>query len=97
MKTISFYIILVFAALQCSAKDPEKLIILHTNDTHSQIDPLENGNGGLLRRKVVIDSIRQTEPNVLLIDAGDVVQGTMYFTLYKGEVEYSTLDMLLSK
>ena len=94
MKTISFYIILVFAALQCSAKDPEKLIILHTNDTHSQIDPLENGNGGLLRRKVVIDSIRQTEPNVLLIDAGDVVQGTMYFTLYKGEVEYSTLDML---
>lgn len=66
----------------------EKLVILHTNDTHSQIDPIRKTNlGGILRRKAAIDSIRAVEPNVLLVDAGDVVQGSLFFYLYKGEVE----------
>lgn len=94
MKKLLLYILIAAGTLQCTPARHERLVILHTNDTHSQIDPLDNGDGGLLRRKVVIDSIRQAEPDVLLIDAGDVVQGTMYFTLYKGEVEYSALDML---
>ncbi len=75
-------------------RQPEKLIILHTNDVHSQIDPHEDGTGGLLRRKAVIDSVRAEHPNVILIDAGDAVQGSMYFTLYKGEVEYKMMDLL---
>lgn len=72
----------------------DNLIILTTNDTHSQIDPLDNGKGGAARRKGAIDSVRRINGNVLLVDAGDAVQGTMYFTIYKGEVEYSLMDKL---
>ena len=72
----------------------QKLVILHTNDSHSQIDPADNGQGGILRRKALIDSIKSQNPYVMLVDAGDAVQGTMYFTIYKGEVEYGMLDSL---
>ena len=72
----------------------DNLVILHTNDTHSQIDPNDKDQGGILRRKVLIDSVRSAEPNVLLIDAGDAVQGTLYFTLYGGEVERKMMNAL---
>jgi len=73
----------------------EKLVILHTNDTHSQIDPDEDsGLGGVLRRKVVVDSVRAADKNVMLVDAGDVVQGTLYFNLYRGEVENMLMNDL---
>lgn len=72
----------------------EKLVILTTNDTHSQIDPTADNRGGILRRKVIVDSVRGAEKNVLLIDAGDAVQGTLYFTLFKGKVEFAMLDSL---
>lgn len=73
----------------------EKLVLLHTNDTHSHIDPVDGSDmGGVLRRKVLIDSVRAAEPNVLLIDAGDIVQGTLYFHLYKGEVEQRMMNEL---
>ena len=73
----------------------DELVILHTNDTHSQIDPDEfTGLGGILRRKVLIDSVRAAQPNVMLIDAGDVVQGTLYFNLYGGDVENMMMDTL---
>lgn len=78
-----------------SADEPVgRLVILHTNDTHSRIDPLDNGRGGLLRRKVVIDSVRAAESNVLLVDAGDAVQGTLYFSLFGGEVERKMMNAL---
>lgn len=71
----------------------DKLVILHTNDTHSQIDPLTKNNlGGVLRRKAAIDSVRATEKNVLLVDAGDVVQGSLFFYLYGGEVEQKIMN-----
>ena len=72
----------------------EKLVILHTNDTHSTIDPLADGTGGILARKAIIDSVRNAEKNVILVDAGDVVQGTLYFKYFHGEVEYPLMDML---
>lgn len=73
----------------------EKLVILHTNDTHSQIDPdTQDGLGGVLRRKAIIDSVRGTEKNVLLVDAGDVVQGTLYYNLYRGQVEERVMNNL---
>lgn len=72
----------------------QKLVLIGTNDTHSQIDPDEDGLGGVLRRKVVIDSIRAANDNVLLIDMGDAVQGTMYFNLYRGKVENMVMDEL---
>lgn len=91
LKNILLAAVVVTGASQLWA---EKLVILHTNDSHSQIDPLDNGQGGVLRRKAALDSIRSVNENVLLIDAGDAVQGTMYFTIYKGEVEYGMLDEL---
>lgn len=72
----------------------ERVVILHTNDTHSQIDPTSKDLGGILRRQVLIDSIRQAEQNVILVDAGDMVQGTLYFTLFGGEVEKELMNAL---
>ncbi len=69
-------------------------MILHTNDTHSQIDPGSDNLGGVMRRKAIIDSVRGAEKNVLLVDAGDAVQGTLYFYLYGGKVEQEVMNIL---
>ena len=82
------------AAIGIGSACAEDLVILTTNDTHSQIDPDFDGKGGILRRKALIDSVRSVEKNVLLVDAGDIVQGTLYFSLYGGAVEYPLLDSL---
>lgn len=87
-------IALIFITTSCNSESP-RLIILHSNDTHSNIDPdKETGTGGALRRKVLIDSVRSSEPNVLLVDAGDVVQGSLYYTFFKGEVETMIMNNL---
>ena len=84
--------------LEASAADTV-ITILHTNDTHSQIDPLpENdknaGKGGVARRATLVKRIRKENPNTLLVDAGDVLQGTPYFNFYKGEVEYKAMSAI---
>lgn len=82
-------------AATASSDAGKRLVILHTNDTHSQIDPVDGSNtGGIFRRKVLIDSVRAAEPNVLLVDAGDAVQGTLFFNLYGGAVENRLMDSL---
>lgn len=75
------------------------ITILHTNDTHSQIDPLpvndrNAGMGGVARRATLVKRIRKENPNTLLLDAGDVLQGTPYFNFYKGEVEYKAMSAI---
>jgi 5'-nucleotidase len=75
------------------------ITILHTNDTHSQIDPLpandrNAGKGGVARRATVVKKIRRENPNTLLVDAGDVCQGTPYFNFFKGEVEYKAMSAI---
>ncbi|MGE4414915.1 MAG: bifunctional UDP-sugar hydrolase/5'-nucleotidase [Bacteroidales bacterium] len=69
----------------------QDLVILHTNDVHSNIEPLKSGrnagNGGFQRRANYIKTVRDSHPNVLLLDAGDYNQGTPYYTLFKGEME----------
>lgn len=83
------------AALMAGETHAQRVAILHTNDTHSIIDPYhENDLGGVVRRKALIDSVRRAEPNVLLVDAGDVVQGSLYFTLFGGEVEQKMMNLL---
>lgn len=83
-----------------SASAAETVItILHTNDTHSQIDPLpandvNAGKGGVARRATLVKRIRKENPNTLLVDAGDVLQGTPYFNFYKGEVEYKAMSAI---
>ncbi|MDE7343507.1 MAG: metallophosphoesterase, partial [Muribaculaceae bacterium] len=70
------------------------LVILHTTDPHSMIDPDAKGTGGVLQRKAIIDSVRNAEQNVLLGDAGDMVQGTLYFKFFGGDVEYPLMNMM---
>lgn len=73
----------------------ENLVILHTNDMHSNVRPEQlTKPGGMVRVKVAVDSIRRAEPHVMLLDAGDDVQGQMYFTLFKGEVEYEMMNRM---
>jgi 5'-nucleotidase len=80
-------------------KDETLITILHTNDQHSQIDPLpENdrnaGKGGVARRATLVKRIRAENPNTLLLDAGDSFQGTPYFNLYRGVVEYKAMTAI---
>lgn len=78
----------------------EKLTILHTNDVHSRIDPfpLDGGRnaglGGVARRASLVKKIRKEEKHVLLLDAGDIFQGTPYFNLYGGELELKLMSKL---
>ncbi len=78
----------------------KKITILHTNDTHSHIDAFESDHpkypnmGGVSKRASVINKIRQEENNVLLLDAGDIFQGTPYFNYYGGELEFKLMSML---
>ena len=80
--------------------DIKKITILHTNDVHSHIDPFpadhpKNPNlGGAARRAAIIDGIRKEEKNVLLLDAGDIFQGTPYFNYYGGELEFKLMSMM---
>jgi 5'-nucleotidase len=76
------------------------ITILHTNDVHSHIDPFpltdpKNPNmGGVSRRASLIEKIRKESSNVLLLDAGDVFQGTPYFNYYGGELEFKLMSMM---
>ena len=72
----------------------DEFVMLFTNDFHSQIEPTDDNLGGVLRMKALIDSVRTVEPYVLLADAGDLVQGTFYFSLLNGVVEMKVLDAL---
>ncbi|MDE6384383.1 MAG: bifunctional metallophosphatase/5'-nucleotidase [Paramuribaculum sp.] len=73
----------------------QKVTILHTNDTHSIIDPYyETKLGGAMRRMALIDSVRRADPNVLLVDAGDAVQGSLYFSEFKGRAERAVMNHL---
>ncbi len=83
-----------------SSTTQKKITILHTNDVHSHIDPFgpddgRNANkGGVARRASLIENIRKENPNTLLLDAGDIFQGTPYFNYYGGELEFKLMSML---
>lgn len=87
-------ILIALALSLCLPAVAQSLVLLHTNDTHSNIDPDAHGVGGILPRKAIIDSVRKAEKNVILIDAGDMVQGTLYFKFFKGDVEYPLFNMM---
>ena len=81
-----------------AASKATKLTILHTNDVHSRIEPFPDdgrkwgGLGGMARRATLIEKIRKEEANVLLLDAGDIWQGTPYFNFYEGSLEYKLMN-----
>lgn len=87
-----------FRALAGAAQT--KLTILHTNDVHSRLEPFPmdggkyEGQGGVASRATLIRKIRAEEEHVLLLDAGDIFQGTPYFNLYKGEPEMKAMSLM---
>ena len=80
----------------------KKLLILHTNDTHSCVMPLKTtladtlqaGRGGFLRRLAMLDQERQKNPDLLLFDSGDFSQGSSYYSMFKGDVEVGLMNMM---
>lgn len=84
----------------CQSIGRKQITILHTNDVHSHIDPFPASHsrfanlGGVARRAVLVDRIRKENPNTLLLDAGDIFQGTPYFNFYGGELEFKLMSML---
>lgn len=98
LSTIFIFITILNFALPAGEKI--KLVILHTNDTHSQVEPTEKSGlktadmGGYARRMGMISKIRSEEKNVLLFDAGDFSQGTPYFNFFNGRVEIDALNRM---
>ena len=81
-------------------KNTKHITILHTNDVHSHIDPFPSNDsryanqGGVARRATLVEAIRKENPNTLLLDAGDIFQGTPYFNFYGGELEFKLMSMM---
>lgn len=93
-KIRNFMLLCLCALMIVPAMRAEHLMIIAVNDTHSQIDPASDGMGGVLRRKAIYDQLRASNAHTALIHAGDAVQGTLFFSLYRGEVEYALMDTL---
>ena len=83
-----------------AAREAAQFTILHTNDVHSRLEPFpmdgsrNQGMGGVAARASVIREIRKEKEHVLLLDAGDIFQGTPYFNMYKGEPEIKAMSMM---
>lgn len=102
-KTAASATLLTLGGLSLSSfttNNVKKITVLHTNDVHSHIDPFpandpKNPNmGGVARRAAIVEQIRREEENVLLLDAGDIFQGTPYFNYYGGELEFKLMSMM---
>ena len=93
-------LVAAICAIASAASAQEKLVILHTNDTHSHIDPdrggKNEGQAGIIERAAYIDSVRQAvgAKNVLVVDAGDYDQGSSYHDVFKGDFEPKVLNAI---
>lgn len=103
MKARYFLVIaMALFALSGQAKKHKQLVILHTNDTHSTIFPLniefpdtmKAGRGGFLRRIAMLKEERKKHPDLLYFDSGDFSQGSGYYTLFKGDVEVGLMNQM---
>jgi len=97
-KIYHLFFFLLLCVLPTEAGTP--LVLLHTNDTHSQLEPYRsddkyNANmAGIVRRGALIREVRAKDPNVLVLDAGDFLQGTPYFNLFKGDAEVKLMNQV---
>ncbi len=98
MKRTALTVILLMTVAFCL--NAQRLTIIHTNDTHSHIDPLRSGAdaglGGVIERAAYIDSVRRADGrrHTLLVDAGDFSQGSSYFTMMHGDLEIDLLNAM---
>lgn len=90
----------LFPVSTLASSPASRLVILHTNDTHSRIDPFPDDGGryanlgGVARRSALVTRIREENEHVLLLDSGDIFQGTPYFNMYGGELELRTMNQM---
>lgn len=102
MKRFFLTIMLTVTLLAGVQAKGRRLVILHTNDTHSCIFPLNPhladtmlaGRGGFIRRAEMVSRERSKHPDMLLFDSGDFSQGSPYYTLYKGDVEVGLMNLM---
>lgn len=103
MKRCIFLIVPLFTLLNVFAAGPDKLYVVHTSDTHSCIEPIspnfsdtaQANKGGFLRRIALFQQLRREHPkDMLLFDCGDFSQGSVYYNLYKGEVEVKLMNLM---
>lgn len=98
IRKILLFVAVALAAYSCSSEP--KLVILHTNDTHSHYEPVRSGadagRGGVIERAAFVDSVRNAvgEDKVLLLHAGDFSQGTSYFSELGGQLEPKIINAL---
>ena len=101
MKRISIFLIFVLA-VSIVAKAQKQIVILHTNDTHSTIEPVSKfskvkeaaGKAGCVRRATMVKQLREQNPDILLFDSGDFSQGSTFYTMYKGDVEVGLMNIM---
>lgn len=101
MKRISIFFIFVLA-VSVVAKAQKQIVILHTNDTHSTIEPVSKyskvkeaaGKAGCVRRATMVKQLREQNPDILLFDSGDFSQGSTFYTMYKGDVEVGLMNIM---
>lgn len=94
-----FCAVFVLIALVSCSPSSTTITILHTNDTHSQVEPIESGkrdgnHAGYARRMGLIQRERVQDEHLILVDAGDFGQGTAYFNLYHGRVEVDAMNRM---
>lgn len=102
MKRILTILTIAVAVTLTAAAKGRLLLILHTNDTHSCVLPLNPnladtmlaGRGGFLRRAAMIDQMRKEDKDLLLLDSGDFSQGSPYYTMFKGDVETELMNIM---
>lgn len=102
MKRILTILTIAVAVTLTAAAKGRQLLILHTNDTHSCVLPLNPnladtmlaGRGGFLRRAAMIDQMRKEDKDLLLLDSGDFSQGSPYYTMFKGDVETDLMNIM---
>ena len=91
--SMSLVMLAAAALLSCQPRN-RQLVIIHTNDTHSQVEPKADGTAGYARRMGVIEAERKANPDLLLVDAGDFCQGTPYFNFFHGRIEVEALNRM---
>jgi len=97
-RTYILPLLLLLTSFQFFAQ--KSIVILHTNDTHSQLEPYSADDkrnadkAGIVRREALYKTVRASEQNVLVFDEGDFVQGTPYFNFFKGDAEIELMNYL---
>ena len=94
MKVFRIYYLIAIIFFVCSCQGRKDLVILCTNDTHSQLRSNEYGMGGVARCIGLVNEQRHLHPDLLLLDAGDFSQGSVYYNFYRGRMEIDAMNRM---